>query len=95
MFWKRMASFFLAIVVGIGILPAFSAAHAEDMPYAIAVDLTNQIVTVYSTADGCVVRQMLCSTGLNDSTPEGTYTLPEKQRSSECEEWYYFYSFKC
>ena len=64
MFWKRMASFFLAIVVGIGILPAFSAAHAEDMPYAIAVDLTNQIVTVYSTADGRVVRQMLCSTCL-------------------------------
>ncbi|MFR9256838.1 MAG: L,D-transpeptidase family protein, partial [Merdibacter sp.] len=51
MFWKRMASFFLAIVVGIGILPAFSAAMAEDMPYAIAVDLTNQTVTVYSTAD--------------------------------------------
>lgn len=95
MFWKRMASFFLAIVVGIGILPAFSAAMAEDMPYAIAVDLTNQIVTVYSTADGSVVRQMLCSTGLNDSTPEGTYTLPEKQRSSEREEWYYFYTFKC
>ena len=95
MFWKRMASFFLAIVVGIGVLPALTIACAENMPYAIEVDLTNQIVTIYSTADGSVVRQMLCSAGLNDSTPEGIYSLPKKQRESERGEWYYFYTFKC
>lgn len=95
MFWRRVASFFLAMVVGIGVFPAFNAAMAEDLPYAIGIDLTNQIVTIYSAADGSIVRQMLCSAGLNDSTPEGTYKLPEKQRSSERGEWYYFYTFRC
>ena len=52
--------------------PVETAARAEEMPYAITVDITNQIVTVYSTEDDTVVRQMLCSTGKYKPTPIGT-----------------------
>ncbi len=75
--------------------PAETAARAEEMPYAITVDITNQIVTVYSTEDGTVVRQMLCSTGKYKPTPIGTFTLPEKRRRSERTEWYEFPVLDC
>ena len=38
-------------------------------PYAIEVDITNQIVTVYRAEDmrqSGIVRQMICSTGVNE-----------------------------
>ena len=92
---RKVCSLLLMVVVLLGALPCLDREAVAEMPYYITVDLTNQIVTVYSSADGSIVRQMLCSTGLNDSTPEGIYTLPEKTRSSEREEWYYFYTFQC
>ena len=70
-------------------------ASAEIMPYTISVDLTNQIVTMYSTSDNTIVRQMLCSTGLRNSTPTGTFTLPKNQRKGERQEWYYFNVYNC
>lgn len=70
-------------------------ASAENMPYTISVDLTNQIVTIYSTSDNTIVRQMLCSTGLRNSTPTGTFTLPKNQRKGERQEWYYFNVYNC
>ena len=59
-----------------------------DMPYYIAVDLENQIVTVYDSATDAVVRQMLCSSG-RGITPTGTFTLPKKKKASERQPWYY------
>ena len=71
-------------------------AHAEyDMPYYIGVDLTNQIVTVYRTQDDAIVRQMLCSSGMNDSTPTGTFYLTPKGRLSERGEWTWFQQYHC
>ena len=71
-------------------------AHAEyDMPYYIGVDLTNQIVTVYRTEDDAIVRQMLTSTGINDSTPEGTFYMEPKGRLSERGEWTWLRQYQC
>ena len=46
-------------------------------PYAIEVDVTNQIVTVYRAedmGDSGIVRQMICSTGVNECTPVGRFS---------------------
>ena len=64
-------------------------ARAEQ-PYVIGVDLTNQIVTVYKADDGTVVRQMLCSSGKHNKTPQGTFTMPATRRRAERTEWYDF-----
>ena len=66
------------------------AQAAYNMPYYIGVDLTNQIVTVYNTADNTIARQMLCSSGKNDSTVEGTFYMPDKGRASERTEWTWY-----
>ena len=86
---KRCLIVALTMVVawcGLGIDPAFAA---YDVPYYIDVDITNQIVTVYNTADGSIARQMLCSSGLNDLTPMGTWYMPAKERDDERTEWYW------
>jgi len=93
---RKIITALLSLVILLSSIPAFDlTASAAAMPYRITVDLTNQIVTVYSTADDTVVRQMLCSTGLKGSTPRGTYYLPKKLKSDERSEWFYFSSFSC
>ena len=87
--YKRFLIAALTMVVawcGLGIDPAFAA---YNMPYYIDVDITNQTVTVYNTKDGSVARQMLCSTGMNNRTPTGTWYMPTKERSDERTEWYH------
>ena len=50
------------------------------LPYWIGVDVKNQRVTVYSTADNHVVHRWKCSTGTNATpTPLGTYKLPKSR----------------
>ena len=77
---------------------AVFGARAESQ-YYIAVDVTNQVVTVYDNgniSDSGIVRQMICSTGKNATpTPLGTYSLPTKTHSSERKEWYYFSQYNC
>lgn len=69
-------------------LPAFAE---EEMPYYIRVDCYNNIVTVYSTKDDSVVRQMICSTGRDTSpTPLGEFVMPKQHKSEERGEWYTF-----
>lgn len=49
--------------------------------YSITVDVTNQVITVYQTATGGIVRQFLCSTGTTKTpTPVGTFSLPTTRR---------------
>lgn len=70
---------------------AASAAPESELPYWIHVSRTKQIVTVYSTADNSLVRQMICTTGAA-STPtiKGTFYMPKKKYSYERGPWYYF-----
>ena len=66
-------------------------------PYAIEVDVTNQIVTVYRAedmGDSGVVRQMICSTGVNECTPVGRFTLNQRN-SAERTEWYAIPAYDC
>ena len=94
---KRILTLALALLLFIAALPALDTAALADysLPYYIEVDITNQIVTIYSTGTNVIVRQMLCSTGLKDATPTGTFYLPEKVDKLEREEWYYFRSYNC
>lgn len=91
--FKRILILGFVLVMGLCNLGVESAFAAYDRPYYIEVDITNQIVTIYNTRDNTIARQMLCSTGENDSTPEGTYYLPSKQYSDERTKWYFFNGF--
>ena len=90
----RVLSLVLALLLAVTAAGAL-AAERYNMPYYIEVDVNNQIVTVYSTVSKSVVRQMICSTGLNDATPLGTYYLPPKMEELEREYWYYFGYYSC
>ena len=94
---KRILALALAMQLLTAMMPVpdMTAFASYSMPYYIEVDLTNQIVTIFSTDTKVIVRQMLCSTGLKDATPKGTYVLPRKEERLEREKWYYFRSFNC
>ena len=92
-FLQRILVVALMLVMGLCGLGVENALAAYDRPYYIEVDLTNQIVTIYNTKDNSIARQMLCSSGENDSTPEGTYYLPAKKYSDERTKWYFFNGF--
>ena len=94
---RRILTLALAALLLISSISAFGAGAKSDynMPYYIEVDITNQIVTVYSTVSDVIVRQMLCSSGLKNETPTGTYYRPKKQEEEEREEWYYFRMYGC
>ena len=83
---KRCLVVVLVLALLLGIVPA---AFAYSMPYYIHVDLTNQIVTIYNTADDSIARQMLCSAGEKDKTPTGEWYMPRKERDDERTEWYW------
>ena len=92
---KIVAALLCLMLCALLCMPAAPALADADMPYSIEVDIVNQIVTVYSTADGSIVRQMLCSSGMNSCTPIGTYYLTPKGRASERTEWTYLAQYKC
>lgn len=69
----------------------------DDLPYEIEVDLNNQIVTVYRSGergDEAVIRQMICSSGEEGSTPQGIFSMPEIQKVDEREAWYYIGKYR-
>lgn len=88
----------LVLLIVLALLPC--AALAEDT-YAIEVDLTNQVVTVYHNEDRTVsgiVRQMICSTGSGvieeDATPTGEFELNQIY-ANERTEWYEIAKYEC
>ena len=92
---KYSKKFFIAMLIGALMLGICAPAQAAyNMPYYIGVDLTNQIVTIYNTSDNTIARQMLCSSGKNDSTVEGTFYMPEKGRLSERSEWTWYQPYR-
>ncbi|MEE1200767.1 MAG: SH3 domain-containing protein [Christensenellales bacterium] len=94
MVFSKFLAFTATLILCTGILSVFAPTAAAESEYAIGIDLTNQIVTVYRS-DGTVVRQMLCSAGKHNFTPVGTFTLPKSNHSDEREEWYYFDFYQC
>ena len=94
---RRIIALAGAMLMLMTAIPTFDqvALAAYDMPYYIRADLTNQIVTIYSTETDVIVRQFLCSSGLENATPHGTFYLPKKTEEAEREVWYYFRSYDC
>ena len=95
---KRFLAALLILTLMLGVCLPAEADY--DRPYYIDVDITNQVVTVYNTSDGSVARQMICSTGVHNSTPKGTYYLPHMWRTTgydrvERSEWYWFDVYTC
>lgn len=92
---KRILAALVALCAAIGGMgPLRGAMAAGSDEYRIEVDIANQITTVYRLADGSVARQMLCSTGLDDATPRGTFRL-QKSRVADRSEWYYIGKYQC
>ena len=92
-FFSRL---FLPVLM-LGLFAVFTTAEAmplsekasinRGMPYYLEVDLTNQYVTAYNSADDTVARRMICSTGKRSgSTPMGTFRL----QSSSVYPWFKF-----
>lgn len=81
-------------------IPALAEdAEVQEILYRIDVDLTNQVVTVY-TAQGegeqAIVRQMICSGGTpggKDETPCGDFEV-KQHYPDERSEWYYIRKYK-
>ena len=86
---------FAALLCAALLLSQACAALAADAgEYRIEVDLANQITTVYHTSDGSVARQMICSTGANNTTPRGTFRL-QASRASDRQPWYFIGKYQC
>ena len=91
---RRLAACALSLLLAVAFaVPGFAARSGYNMPYHITVDLTNQIVTIYATQDDSIVRQMLCSSGENDSTPHGTFYMDRIQGSRERRRWTYYWQY--
>ena len=91
MILRKYLSLALALLMLLPVAPPPCHAISRDnydMPYYIVVDLTNQVVTVYDSANDGVVRQMLCSSGRN-ITPVGTFIMPRAKKAGERQPWYY------
>lgn len=94
---KKLIAAVMALMLLAGSIPAMAGNMdaGYNMPYYIGVDVTNQIVTIYNTADDTIARQMLTSSGMNDCTPNGTFYLTEKGRVAERGEWLWLGQYDC
>lgn len=94
---KKLIAAVLALMLLAAAVPAMAGTMEAgyNMPYYIGVDVTNQIVTIYNTADDTIARQMLTSSGMNDCTPNGTFYLTEKGRVAERGEWLWLGQYDC
>ena len=69
-------------------------AEAVEKPFYIKVSIDDQRVYVYRWADGDyrqLIKTMICSTGLGNSTPKGVFESPGHRDSR----WHYFVEFNC
>ena len=92
---KRVTALAICAALLLMLTGSALASSAYNLPYYIEVDIVNQIVTIYNTSDGSIARQMLTSSGMNNSTPVGTFYMIEKGRASERSEWTWFQQYQC
>ena len=84
---RKLLALLVLFTLAFAAVPAVQA-FAEESEYYLEIDIANQCVTAYRTSDGSVVRQMICSTGLDTApTPVGTYIMPEPEHSLERVPW--------
>lgn len=74
---------------------AYNGEELKDngMPYGIKVNKTQNVVTIYTLGeDGCYsvpVKAMVCSVGLKDNTPSGTFKLGARDKWLSLEDGVY------
>ena len=87
----------VAMLCALSLMPiaALAAGKADRDTYTVEVDITNQITTVYRNSDRRIVRQMICSTGIDNYTPLGTFNMEQTRPETDRQEWYYIVKFKC
>ena len=85
---------YAALLCSLSFNPCLAQAADADT-YCVEVDVTNQITTVYRAADRRIVRQMICSTGVDNYTPLGTFRMEQSRPLTDRLEWYYITKFKC
>ena len=91
---RKLALYSIIATLLMSVIAPFARADEIVSPYRVDVDIVNQIVTVYENRDGgSIVMQGLCSSGADDATPLGTFTMPESERDGEREEWFHFRAF--
>ena len=91
----RLAALVLtALLCASSATPCLAQAADRDT-YSVEVDVTNQITTVYRNSDRKIVRQMICSTGIENYTPLGTFRMEQPRPQTDRQEWYYITKFKC
>ena len=95
MFKHLLALFCAFSLLGLALAGAVPTLAENSSPYYIEVDLLNQITTVFNAQDGSVARQMICSTGANNATPEGTFRMEQTRPATDRVEWYYITSYRC
>ena len=86
------------LALGLAAVLLLGCAAAEEILYAVEVDLTNQTTTVYRAGgreDEDIVRQMICSTGTGgeDATPEGEFVM-KQHYPEERGEWYWIKKYQ-
>ena len=91
----RLAAFTCAVTwLALAGMSGVARATNEDT-YCVEVDVSNQITTVYRNADRKIVRQMICSTGIDNYTPLGTFRMEKSRPTTDRQEWYYITKYKC
>ena len=86
---NRFRSFLLTVCTLLALYAlAMPSALAATPEYRIDVDIKNQIVTVYRLSDDAIVRQMICSSGVKNRTPRGTFRL-KTRKSTDRKPWYH------
>ncbi|MDO4865182.1 MAG: peptidoglycan-binding protein [Clostridia bacterium] len=92
---RLICLFAVLALLGLSLAGSTNALAIDNDPYRIEVDLLNQITTVYHAQDGSVARQMICSSGANNATPEGTFHMEQTRPDTDRVEWYYITSYRC
>ncbi len=90
---RRILALAMALLLAALSAGVAAAQSADELPYRIGVDISSQIVTIFDTQTGEIVRQMLCSTGMNDVTPTGTFIM-QPDRGRDRKPWYWIAKFR-
>ena len=85
---------FAALLCVTSVAPCVAQTVDRDT-YCVEVDVTNQITTVYRNSDRKIVRQMICSTGIENYTPLGTFNMEQSRPETDRQEWYFIVKYKC
>lgn len=82
--YLRISAYIVALLMFFFAIPKPVTAEAAGFPYYIKINRRQNVVTIYkqdSKGEYTVpVKAMTCSTGRNNATPTGTFSISQKYR---------------